>query len=200
MTNSRFKIVSPEFQKLEPIPARYSAQGANISPPLRWSGAPRDTVELALLCEDPDAPMPKPFVHWLLYGLPASVSALPAGIPNQEELELPVLGRQGKNSLLQIGYTGPNPPFWHAAHHYVFRLFALNKPIELWPGAGRDEFYKAIENSMIGEARIVGLFEKMPAQKVRAAATWAAAGLAAGAAGLAAAGAWKYLSPEKKRA
>jgi hypothetical protein len=193
MSDTRFKIISPEFQRLETIPIRYSAQGANISPPLRWSGAPRETVELALICEDPDAPAPKPFVHWILYGIPATVSALPAGIPNQEEFELPILGRQGKNSLMQIGYTGPNPPFWHGAHHYVFRLFALNKPIELWPGAGRDDFYKAIENSMIAEARIVGLFEKSQYQKVRSAAGWVAAGAAA-------LGAWKLLTPEKRRA
>jgi hypothetical protein len=204
MADARFKIMSPEFQRLEPIPVRYSSQGANISPPLRWSGAPRETVELALICEDPDAPLPKPFVHWILYGLPATVSALPPGIPNQEELELPVLGRQGLNSLQQVGYTGPNPPFWHGAHHYVFRLFALNKPIELWPGAGRTDFYKAIENSVIAEARIVGLYEKAPAQKMRGAMTWAAAGVAASAAGLAAFSAWKYLgsaeTSEKKRA
>lgn len=195
-SDARFKISSPEFQRLEQIPVRYSAMGANISPPLRWSGAPRETVELALICEDPDAPFPKPFVHWILYGLPATVSALPAGIPQQEEFELPVLGRQGKNSLQEMGYTGPNPPFWHGAHHYIFKLFALNKPIELWPGAGREDFYKAIEGAVLAEARIVGLFEKAPAQKVRNAFTW----MAAGAAGIAGVAAWKYLSPEKKSA
>jgi Raf kinase inhibitor-like YbhB/YbcL family protein len=193
LSDARFKMSSPEFERLGMMPVRYSALGANISPPLRWSGAPRDTVELALICEDPDAPMPRPFVHWILYGLPATVSALPAGLPPHEDFELPVLGRQGKNSLQQIGYTGPNPPFWHGIHHYVFRLFALNKPIELWPGAGREDFYKAIENAVIAESRIVGLFEKAPTQKARGALTWIAAGAAA-------LGAWKLLTPEKRRA
>jgi Raf kinase inhibitor-like YbhB/YbcL family protein len=191
-SSGQFKLRSPEFDRLENIPEKYSSKGANISPPLRWSGAPRETVELALICEDPDAPFPKPFVHWLIYGLPATVSSLPAGIPTEEQIELPVLARQGKNSMQSIGYTGPNPPFWHGAHHYIFRLFALNKPIELWPGAGREDFLKAIEGAIIAETRLVGLYEKAPSEKLKGAMTWATAGAAAIAAAF---GAWKLLSP-----
>jgi hypothetical protein len=99
--------------------------------------------------------------------------------------------------MQQIGYTGPNPPFWHGAHHYIFKLYALNKPIELWPGAGREDFYKAIEGAVIAEARIVGLYEKAPQQKLRGALTWISGLTVASAAAF---GAWKAVSSARRRA
>src|SRR4051812_17503431 len=125
------KLKSRSFAYGHEIPARYTAAEANISPSLEWSGAPKDTREFALIVEDPDAPLPRPFVHWILYGISPNVSRIPEGIPNQPEIQFPVLARQGLNSMFEVGYTGPNPPFWHGHHRYYFRLLALNAPIIL---------------------------------------------------------------------
>jgi Raf kinase inhibitor-like YbhB/YbcL family protein len=155
------------------IPVRYTSQGQNISPRLDWSGVPDGAQEFALICEDPDAPFPKPFVHWIIYGLSANTTMLPEGIPTQEEIEAPVFARQGKNSMQQVGYMGPNPPFFHGAHHYHFRLFALREPLPLLPGASREEFFKALEGKVIAEASFTALYEKTKLQKARAVAMWA---------------------------
>lgn len=178
-----FKLVSPAFKHLDSIPRRFTADGESISPPLKWSGAPGGTQEYALLCEDPDAPTPKPFVHWLLYGLSANTSKLREGMAQVEEMTAPVLARQGLNTMMQVGYTGPNPPLWDGNHRYVFRLFALDSPLTLPPRAGRDEFLKAIRPHVLAETSIEGVYVKSAHGKAVATA-WIAAALIIGA------GAW----------
>jgi Raf kinase inhibitor-like YbhB/YbcL family protein len=169
-----FKLKSADFKDHGKVPSGFTAQGGSINPRLQWSGAPEGTRELALLCEDPDAPFPKPFTHWVVYGLSPNVGVVPAGLAPQERLELPVLAMQGRNSLGRVGFTGPNPPFWHGSHRYIFRLFALSRESNLPPGAGREEFLKAIAGKVIDEARLTGLYEKPLSAKLRAASWWAA--------------------------
>lgn len=175
------RLSSPAFQNFKAIPKHYTAEEAGISPPLKWSGAPAATQELALICEDPDAPLPQPFVHWILYGISPNTSRIPEGIAPVEIMQVPLLARQGKNTMLKTSYTGPNPPPWHRAHRYRFRLFALNAPLPLAAGAGRTEFLKAIERHILDEAELVGLYERSHASKVRVAFGVAGLGLAAGA-------------------
>jgi Raf kinase inhibitor-like YbhB/YbcL family protein len=173
----QFRLYSKSFSSGGQIPERFTALGESINPELNWSYAPLETKELALICEDPDArkhsEAPKPFVHWLLYGISPTVSAIPEGITAVEEIQFPVVARQGKNSNLEAGYTGPNPPIWDHWHRYYFRLFALNEPIEIIDGAGREEFFKAIAGKVIGETSLLGLYEKPRAKKVQSVLTYA---------------------------
>ncbi|MGZ3699598.1 MAG: YbhB/YbcL family Raf kinase inhibitor-like protein, partial [Bdellovibrionota bacterium] len=132
-----FQLRSIDFNSGQIIPERFSAQELGVNPALTWCQGPREAVEYALICEDPDAPLPKPFVHWILYGLAPDLHFIPDRLPKQPELREPIRARQGLNSLMEPGFTGPNPPFWDGVHRYVFRLFALKVPLNLPPGAGR---------------------------------------------------------------
>lgn len=172
------KISCPEVLGSDWIPVRYTAQGASINPPLRWSGAPSETRELALICEDPDAPMAQPFVHWLLYGISPNTSAVPKGLPSQEALLAPIVARQGKNSLEQIGYTGPNPPLWHGPHRYVFKLYALKQELGLESGARREEFLKALKGKILSQATWTGVYGKSRQERVRSVVPWIAGSIA----------------------
>ncbi len=111
----KMKLESTAFAHQATIPKDYTGDGKDISPPLRWSDVPEGTREFALICDDPDAPSPRrpapePWVHWVIYGIPAEVRELPAGLPPKEKLQTPVAAVQGKNSWGTIGYRGPSPP------------------------------------------------------------------------------------------
>ena len=180
-----FVLESPAFSYYTPIPTRYTADGNQISPPLRWSGAPDKTKAFALLCEDPDAPLPRPFVHWVIYGLSANTSSLPEGLPAVPAIHFPVSALQGLNTQLEPGWTGPKPPSMHHAHRYVFRIFALRRPLELPDRAGRTEFLEEIHDKILAEAHLIGLYERPFARNRRRIAfgTACVAALAAGIAG-----------------
>lgn len=109
-----FVLSSPAFAQGEPLPARYTCDGRNVSPPLRWTAPPRGAVSLALMVTDPDAPGGA-FVHWRLTGIPPATRALPAGSR-----------AGGRNSFGKTGYGGPCPPRGQA-HRYVFELRALGR-------------------------------------------------------------------------
>ncbi len=122
-------IQSEAFEADGLIPREYSGEGDNISPPIRWSGVPADARELVLICEDPDAPKPEPYIHWIIYGLSAQRMSLPQAVaPVEGPASLDAETRQGKNSAGRPGYTGPMPPPAHGVHHYHFQLFALDEP------------------------------------------------------------------------
>jgi Raf kinase inhibitor-like YbhB/YbcL family protein len=166
-STQKLTLTSPAFSSGGSIPKRFSEQGDSISPELRWSGVPSGTREFALICQDPDAPTALPFVHWIIYGISANTTFLPQGLPTIPELELPILARQGLNTLQKIGFTGPNPPGWDRAHRYIFQLFALDEPLPLAPGIGHTEFFKAIEGHVLDEAVLVGKYQKESAEKMR---------------------------------
>jgi hypothetical protein len=146
------QIVSPAFTFLERIPKRYTGEGENVSPPLEWSGLPSGTKQLALICHDPDAPLPRGFTHWVIYGIPPTVRQL-AVAGGSEFIE-------GINSTNQLGYTGPIPPVGHGVHHYYFWLYALDKELDLKPGMMREQLLEAISNHVIEQARLVGVYER----------------------------------------
>lgn len=161
----KMKLESPAFAHMSPIPKDHTEDGKDISPELRWSDPPAGTREFALICDDPDAPSPRrpapqPWVHWVIYGIPADVRELPAGIPRQEKLEKPAGARQGKNSWGTIGYRGPAPPRGSGRHRYVFTLYALDQAVALGPGATKTELLKAMEGHILATAEWIGTYER----------------------------------------
>lgn len=152
MKINNLNIHSPVFTALEMIPARYTSDGENLSPPLEWSGLPTGTQQLVIICHDPDAPMPHGFTHWLLYNIPSTVSqVMEAGGSKFTE---------GINSTNQSGYTGPAPPSGHGLHHYYFWLYALDAELDLEPALQRENLLDAIGHHVIEQARLVGVYER----------------------------------------
>lgn len=145
------QIHSPAFTSLERIPKQYTSDGKNISPPLEWSGLPAGTQQLALICHDPDAPLPQGFTHWLIYGVGPTVNQIPEGDGSKFT--------EGMNSSNQPGYTGPAPPKGHGLHHYYFWLYALDAKLDLKPNINREELLNAIADHVIEQARLVGVYE-----------------------------------------
>jgi hypothetical protein len=156
-------LQSTAFASGQAIPQRFTADGRNISPPLAWEGVPQGTQEFALICDDPDAPTPQPWVHWVIYKIPGDVRSLPEGVPNQSRLDDPKGALQGRNSWKQgtiIGWRGPAPPPGHGVHHYHFRLYALDAPLELAPGLEKEALLAAMKGHIIGEGLLIGTYQR----------------------------------------
>lgn len=152
-------VESPAFSNGAEIPDDNSDYGDGRSPELRWSGVPSGTRALALVAEDPDAPQQTPFTHWLLYNLPADVRQLPASIPQESKLPRFDGALQGRSSAGTIGYFGPHPPEDDPAHHYHFELFCLDAPLDVGPGANRDQIAKAMAGHVLAKGELVGVYE-----------------------------------------
>jgi len=151
-------LSSPRIKAQTAIPKLYTGDGENVSPPLKWSGVPESAQELALVCEDPDASGEEPWVHWMIYGISAKdVHALPEGIPRSAQFETPVHAMQGTNSYGYVGYGGPMPPPG-SAHQYFFKLFALDRKLDLQPGLTRAELLLAITPHILAETQLVGTY------------------------------------------
>jgi len=148
------KLTSTVFQDGGMIPAKYTCDGASISPPLEWSGVPRTAKSLALICDDPDAPG-RTWVHWVVFDLPASRMTLPENVPPQEAIAGG--GKQGMTDFKKIGYGGPCPPPGKP-HRYFFRLYALNSKLNLKPGATKADVEKAIEGHVLTKAELMGKY------------------------------------------
>jgi Raf kinase inhibitor-like YbhB/YbcL family protein len=159
------KLTSDAFKNDGFIPADYSGEGRNISPPLRWSGVPEGTREFVLICEDPDAPQKDPFVHWLIYNVSPNTTFLPEGVLPEKTLGAPIRADQGKNSFGNYGYGGPLPPIGHGVHHYYFKLYALNAELGLKPGATKDELLDAIDGHILDGAQLMGKYIRETAEK-----------------------------------
>jgi Raf kinase inhibitor-like YbhB/YbcL family protein len=156
-------VTSSAFSEGERIPDLYAVNGEDLSPPLSWKPAPEGTVELALLCDDPDAPTPQPWVHWIIYEIPGDIVSLPEGVASDEELTSPCSARQGKNSWPDgqtVGYRGPAPPPGHGTHHYRFTLYALNAKLNLPPGADRAALEHAMQGHILAEGRLTGTYSR----------------------------------------
>ena len=152
------RVVSPAFGSGGPMPARFTPEGQNASPPLVWWGVPAAARELALICEDPDAPRPDPFVHWTVYRISAAAHELPEALA---EGDGPGGAVQGKNSCRREGYVGPEPPRGRGVHHYHFQLFALDAPLELGLHADRDALVAAMRGHVLAVGELVGTYERL---------------------------------------
>ena len=154
-----FTLQSPSFAHQGAMPTKHSCQGGDTAPPLTWSGAPAATQSFALIVDDPDAPDPRApkttWVHWVLYNLPATATALPEGATRAE---LPPGALEGLNDWGRVGYGGPCPPI--GRHRYVHKLYALDAVLPDLGKAKKADLEKAMRAHVIGEAQLVGTYEK----------------------------------------
>jgi Raf kinase inhibitor-like YbhB/YbcL family protein len=151
---------SPAFSDGQPIPRRYTGDGEDLSPPLSWTGLPPRAVRLTLIVDDPDAPTSRPWVHWVIYNLPADEQGLVEGIPPVARPPSPAGAVQGKNSWGSVGYRGPAPPKGHGTHHYSFRLYALNEALDLPDGLDKDGVLAEIRGHLVAEAELTGTYHR----------------------------------------
>jgi len=152
-----FQLRSPVFESGKPIPAKYTLDGENISPPLEWADAPQETKSFLLTVEDPDAPAGV-FRHWALYNIMPERTRLPEGVGHGAKTE--DLG-VGVNDFGHPRYDGPSPPKGHGTHHYHFRLAALDvETLTQAPKAPIEDIRKAAEGHIIGEAELVGTYRR----------------------------------------
>ena len=140
------------------IPRAQSEYGDGISPDLSWQRV-EGARSYVLIVEDPDSRHPRPFVHWVMYNIPADVTSLPAGLPDQAELEAPQ-ALQGRNGRGGTGYFGPRPPVGDGPHHYHFQVFALDIVLELRAGVPRDEVIVAMSNHVLAAGELVGTYQQ----------------------------------------
>jgi len=149
------QLESLAFSQHEFIPARYTCDGSDISPPLNWNGVPEGTQSLVLICDDPDAPGGT-WVHWVLYDLPAHLEDLPESIPPMEKL--PTGGVHGINDFRKLGYGGPCPP--GGTHRYFFKLYALDTLLNLSAGATQAQVETAMQGHILAEAGLMGRYAR----------------------------------------
>lgn len=149
-------LASPAFASDGPIPRAHTCDGADHSPPLAWSGLPAAAQQLALVVDDPDAPG-RTFVHWVLYGLPPSVTGLPTGVAREAQLTQPVTAIQGTNDFRRTGWNGPCPPPG-PAHRYVFTLYALDTELKVPPGATKAVLLDATRGHVLEQAQLIGRY------------------------------------------
>lgn len=157
------QLTSAAISEGKPIPRKYTGEGVDVSPPLAWSNVPEGTKELALLCDDPDAPRPEPWVHWVLYKLPPAARGLPEGIPREARLQEPAGALQGKNSWPEgenTGYLGPMPPPGHGVHRYFFKIFALDTTLDVKPGLDKDGLLRAMQDHILAEGQLMGTYQR----------------------------------------
>jgi Raf kinase inhibitor-like YbhB/YbcL family protein len=152
-----FTITSSTFANGASIPVKYTCNGQNISPELNWSGSPAGTASFALIMYDPDAA----FTHWVIFNLPPGAQGLPEAVPKDDRLANGTLqGKIGSGGVgYPTGYMGPCPPKG-SPHHYRFTLYALDKYLDLSAGATKDQVLQAMEGHILGQALLVGLYQR----------------------------------------
>ena len=152
---SDLKLTSSAFEHHERIPTKHTGEGEDVSPALAWTNVPDGTRSFAVICHDPDAPLVSRgtygFVHWVLYGIPGSVSGLPEGVRDY---------RAGLNNFDRRAYGGPMPPNGHGTHHYYFWLLALDTGFDEEPGLTMWQLLEKIEPHAIGMNRLVGTYSR----------------------------------------
>ncbi|HEX6879863.1 MAG TPA: YbhB/YbcL family Raf kinase inhibitor-like protein [Terriglobales bacterium] len=149
------KFESSAFSNGEPIPQKFTCQGANVSPALSWSGAPVNTKSFLLIVNDPDAPVGD-WTHWIFSNIPPAVHALPE---NVEKTEVVLGGYQVMNDFKETGYGGPCPPPGKP-HRYFFRLYALDTSLTLKPGSTRQSVERTIKGHVLAQAELMGTYQR----------------------------------------
>jgi Raf kinase inhibitor-like YbhB/YbcL family protein len=162
-TGTVIAVTSSAFQDGQPIPTKFTEDGEDVSPSLAWTYTPKGTRQWALICDDPDAPTPKPWVHWVIYAVPGEIRSLPEGVEPAEKLASLQGALQGKNSWPNgqtLGYRGPAPPKGHGVHHYHFKLYALDTALALKPELTKESLETAIEGHILGTGELIGTYER----------------------------------------
>jgi Raf kinase inhibitor-like YbhB/YbcL family protein len=153
-----FAITSPQFAAGDPIPTQFTCDGDDVSPALEWTEPPEGTVTLALIMEDPDAPI-NTFTHWLLWNLPPETRQLRESLAHAKVLSQPAGAHQGHNDFGRTGYGGPCPPPGKP-HRYFFRLYALDRALSVEPGARRMQVQAAMRNHVLAETDLMGRYQR----------------------------------------
>ena len=159
-------VTSSIFDHHGMVPEENSAYGANTSIDLNWSNLPAGTQSLALICDDPKVVeigmMETPFVHWVVYNIPASASGIPGGLSSEAEPSANGLAGMinGNNGLGRPGYFGPRPPANGQLHQYDFRIYALDADLDLEAGLGKDQLLEAIDGHVLGTGLLMGHYER----------------------------------------
>jgi Raf kinase inhibitor-like YbhB/YbcL family protein len=154
------EVTSPEFTHHGTIPARYTADGEGLSPPLTWHGVPSGAASVVVLMEDADSPTPQPLVHAIVWGLEGGDGALAAGALPRSGAQLPPSTPMGRNSLLTVGYLPPDPPSGHGTHRYVFEVFALDARMKFETAPGRGKVLEWLRTHAIAKGMLTGLYER----------------------------------------
>ncbi len=151
------RLTSTSFDHEHEIPAKHTCEGADVSPPLHWSGVPSGTRSLALIVDDPDAPDPRApkttWVHWVVYDLPPSTTSLAEGVA-----ALPAGAREGKNDWKATGYRGPCPPI--GRHRYFHKLYALDAVLPDLHEPDKAAVERAMKGHVLAEATLMGTYAK----------------------------------------
>jgi len=149
------EMESASFANGKFIPAKYTGEGEDISPPLKWSGVPEETKSFALICDDPDAPMGT-WVHWVVYDIPPEVRELQENVPDSETLDNGAV--QGETDFRKIGYGGPCPP--SGTHRYFFKIYAVDKLLKIGPGATKKKVLDAIKGHVLDSGQLMGRYKR----------------------------------------
>lgn len=149
------QLESRAFSNNEMIPVKYTCDGENVSPPLKWSDAPGETKSFAIIFDDPDAPS-KTWVHWVLYNIPSEIQQLEEDISSDKELANGAV--HGMNDFKKYGYGGPCPP--GGMHGYLLKLYALDTMLDLSPGATKQQLIDAMNGHVIAKAELMGKYKR----------------------------------------
>ena len=149
------KITSSAFEEGGLIPPKYTCDGENVSPPLKWEAVPEGAKSIALISDDPDAPMGT-WVHWVLFNLPGETKELAENVPPDKTLTN--AARQGTNDFRKIGYGGPCPPA--GTHRYFFKIYALDAQIDMPAGATKAELLKAMQGHILSQGQLMGKYKR----------------------------------------
>jgi Raf kinase inhibitor-like YbhB/YbcL family protein len=153
--NAPLQVTSTDFADGEMIPRQYTCDAANISPPLRWSGWPQKTQSFALLCEDPDTKKGT-FTHWVMFNILVSTPEISEQIAPDRTLLTGAL--QGTNDYGKTGYSGPCPP--SGTHRYLFKIYALDRMLDLEPGATRAQLLSAMQGHILAAGQLMGRYQR----------------------------------------
>jgi Raf kinase inhibitor-like YbhB/YbcL family protein len=151
----QIKLTSPAFEEGGMIPEKFTCEGEDISPRLNWENIPNGTQTIALICDDPDAPMGT-WVHWVIFNIPSTEKFLPENVATIERLDNGAL--QGRNDFRKVGYGGPCPP--GGTHRYYFKIYALSSILQLKPGVSKKELLQAMSNLILAEGQLMGKYKR----------------------------------------
>lgn len=151
-----FSLTSKTFKDGQLLPKDTGWKSGNKVPSLSWSGAPKGTKSFALICDDPDAPTKEPWVHWVVFNIPVSQNNLIKPLGKAKAIGVI---RQGINSYREIGYGGPHPPKGEK-HRYYFKVYALDKVLDLPAGSPKKELEVAMKDHILGTAQLMGTYRR----------------------------------------
>jgi Raf kinase inhibitor-like YbhB/YbcL family protein len=155
------KVTSTAFEEGGAIPKKYTGDGADVSPQLKWGGDPDGTKSFALICDDPDAPRKEPWVHWVLFNIAAKTASdgfeLSEGVPAKGDLG--AQGMQGRNDFGNIGYGGPAPPPGKP-HRYYFKVYALDALLDLKPETNKQKLEEAMRGHILAKGALMGKYSR----------------------------------------